>query len=480
MDLHKLSAKKSAEMMEKGEISSLELTRSCLERIDAVESKVDAFLTVTAERALKQARLSDERRAKGETLGALDGIPYSVKDNICTKGVRTTCASKILENFIPPYSATVQERLERSGAVLLGKLNMDEFAMGSSCENSYFKLTRNPFDTTRVPGGSSGGSAAAVAACEGALSLGSDTGGSIRQPAGLCGVVGFKPSYGAVSRYGLIAFASSLDQIGPLGRSVEDVEKMFDVICGHDIKDATSLTKPPQKTYTDLKNTVIGLPKEYFGDGIEPQTREKVMQAVKVLEAAGVKFKEVSIPSLGYSLSAYYIISSAEASSNLARFDGVKYGYRAECDTLDEMYKKSRSEGFGDEVKRRILLGTYVLSSGYYDAYYKRAKLLQRRFTAEFREVLSGCDMLLTPISMSTAFKIGEKNSLPLEMYAADSCTVTVNLAGLPALSIPCGLSKDSLPIGMQLIGRHGSDYALLSVGAQYEELVGGFAVAQL
>ncbi len=480
MELHKLTAKKSAEMMEKGEISSLELTRSCLDRIDDVESKIDAFLTITSEQALEQARRSDERRAKGETLGLLDGIPYSIKDNICTKGVRTTCASKMLENFIPPYSATVYERLEQSGAVLLGKLNMDEFAMGSSCEKSYFKPSRNPFDISRVPGGSSGGSSAAVAACEGALSLGTDTSGSIRQPAGLCGIVGLKPTYGAVSRYGLVALASSLDQIGPLGRSVEDVERMFSIISGHDARDATSLSKPLEKTEIQLKGAVFGLPKEYFGDNIEPQTKEKVMQAVKVFEAAGVKFKEVSTPSYNYSLPAYYILSSVEIASNLSRFDGIKYGFRADCDNLDDLYKKSRSEGFGDEVKRRILLGNYMLCDDNYEKYYKKAKLLQRRFAKEFEEVLSDCDILLTPTSPTTAFKLGEKNSSLLKMYNSDNCTVAVNHVGLPALSIPCGMSKDSMTIGMQLIGRHRSDYSLLSVGAQYEEIVGGFEIAQL
>ncbi len=478
--LYELTAKKAGSLLRTGEVTSAELTQACLDRIDDVEDKVAAYITVTAEKAMQDAKKSDERRKKGETIGPLDGIPYAVKDNICTKGIATSCASRMLENFVPPYNATAFDRMEKAGGILLGKLNMDEFAMGSSCENSYFKTTRNPFNTACVPGGSSGGSAAAIAACEGMVTLGSDTGGSIRQPAGLCGVVGFKPSYGTVSRYGLVAFASSLDQIGPLGRSVDDVKAVFDVIHGHDRMDATSIDKELVKHERSLKGTVVGLPKEYFSDGIEDETKEKVLAAAKEMEKAGAIIKDVSIPSTGYSLSAYYIISSAEASSNLARYDGVKYGMRVETDNLDELYKKTRTEGFGDEVKRRILLGTYVLSSGYYDAYYKRAKLLQRRFAAEFDSVLSQCDMLLTPIAPSPAFKIGERNTDPIKMYAGDSCTVTVNLAGLPALALPAGLSKDGLPIGLQLIGRHSDDYSLLSVGAQYEKLVGGFAAPEV
>ncbi len=473
--MYSLSAMKAKELLEKGEVSSQELTTSCLERIEKVDGTISAYLTVTADKAMSDAKASDARRLKGEKLSVLDGIPYALKDNICTDGIVTSCASKMLKNFTPPYNATAYQRLEDAGTVLLGKLNMDEFAMGSSCENSYFKATRNPFNTECVPGGSSGGSAAAVAAGEAFLTLGSDTGGSIRQPAGFCGVVGLKPSYGAVSRYGLVAFASSLDQIGPLGRSVDDVTEMFNIIAGHDRMDATSITSELKRDKTNIKGSVIGLPKEYFGEGIEQETKDTVMRAARELEKAGATLKEVSIPSTGYSLSAYYIISSAEASSNLARYDGVKYGYRAETDNLDEMYRLTRSNGFGDEVKRRILLGTFVLSSGYYDAYYKRAKLLQRRFAAEFDEVLSGCDALLTPIAPSPAFKVGDRTSDPLKMYAGDSCTVTVNLAGLPALALPAGMSGDGLPIGMQLIGRHGSDFSLLSLGSEYEKLIGGF-----
>lgn len=478
MELYELTASELSGMLRKKECSAVEITRSVLGRIDAVEDKVEAYVTVTADQALAQAAAVDEKLAKGEALGALAGIPVGVKDNICTKDVLTTCSSKMLYNFVPPYNATVMDKLLAADAVMVGKCNMDEFAMGSSCENSYFKKTKNPRDLTCVPGGSSGGSAAAVAAGEAVVSLGSDTGGSIRLPASYCGVVGLKPTYGSVSRFGLVAFASSLDQIGPFGRSVADTAALYQVLCGYDSHDATSA----YREYSDFavtpncKGMRIGIPKEYFGPGVKDEVREKVMAAAKLLEENGAVLKEVSLPSTDYALSAYYIISSAEASSNLARFDGVKYGYRTENYTsLLDMYEKTRSEGFGDEVKRRILLGTFVLSSGYYDAYYKRAKLLQKQIQAEFADVFAECDVLLTPTGTDTAFHLGENSNDPVAMYANDICTVTVNIAGLPAISLPCGTAANGLPLGMQLIGPKFAEERLLNISAKYEELVGGF-----
>ena len=478
--LYQKSATELSAMMAKGEISAVELTQSVLDRIGETDDKVGAYLTVCSESALAQAADIDARRAKGETLSPMAGIPVSIKDNICTKGVLTTCASKMLYNFKPPYSATVIERLEAAGAVMPGKLNLDEFAMGSSCENSAFRITHNPHDLTRVPGGSSGGSAAAVASGEAVMALGSDTGGSIRQPASCCGIVGLKPTYGSVSRYGLVAFASSLDQIGPMTRTVADCALLYNTICGHDPRDATSA----YREYPDftrcmgkgVKGLRIGVPKEYFGLGVTEEVQKAVLDAVDALVREGATVKEISLPSTDTALAAYYIISSAEASSNLARFDGVKYGYRAEeTDGLIDLYERSRSEGFGDEVKRRIMLGTFMLSSGFFDAYYKRGKLLQQRIGAEFAEAFEGCDLIATPTSPCTAFKIGENVGDPLKMYAADICTVTVNIASLPAISIPCGTGADGMPIGLQLIGPRFSEASLFNAAAHYESLVGGF-----
>ncbi len=480
MELYEYTAAELSAMMEKKECSSREVTESVFDRIEATEPQVKAYLTTQKEEACAQADAVDAKRAAGETLPPLAGIPVGVKDNICTKGLRTTCASHMLENFVPPYHATVVEKLLQQQAVITGKLNMDEFAMGSSTETSYFQKTANPHDIARIPGGSSGGSAAAVAAGSAVVALGSDTGGSIRQPASLCGVVGFKPTYGAVSRFGLVAFASSLDQIGPFGRSVTDAAILYDAICGPDMRDATSVRRKVTPIAPNLKNSVkglkIGLLTQHFGEGVAPETKNAVLTAAKTLEAAGAVVKEVSVPSVDYSLSAYYIIASAEASSNLARFDGVKYGYRSEnFHNLTEMYENTRSEGFGEEVKRRILLGTFVLSSGYYDAYYKRAKLLQQQMTQEFDDVFSECDLLLTPTTPDTAFLAGEKTSDPLQMYACDICTVPVNIAGLPAISVPCGFDSKNLPIGMQLIGPHFSEELLLNTAYSYETLSGGF-----
>lgn len=480
-ELHQYSATELSALLREKKVSATEIAKASLARIAAVEPTVDAYLTVTEEKALADAAAVDAKIAAGEELGALAGIPIAIKDNICTKNVKTTCASKMLENFVPPYEATVMERLNKAGIVLTGKVNMDEFAMGGSCENSFFKPTKNPWDPTRVPGGSSGGSAAAVAACEVPLSLGSDTGGSVRCPASFCGIVGLKPTYGAVSRYGVVAFASSLDQIGPLARTVDDVELLFSAICGRDPRDATSHQYIYEKAARDLKGLRIGLPKEYFGEGITPEVKAAVLKGVKELESLGASVVEISLPSTDYALSAYYIISSAEASSNLARYDGVKYGYSGRRDAgLDELYLSSRSEGFGPEVQRRIMLGTYVLSSGYYDAYYKRAKRLQQMIAAEFAEAFTKCDVIATPVTPTTAFKLGERCADPVQMYAGDICTVTVNIAGLPGLAMPCGYDAGGLPIGMQLIGPKFSENRLLAVAKSYETAVGGFAVKEM
>ena len=466
------------------EISAKELAQTYFERIKKYDDKVKSFITVTEEKALEQAEKAQGVIDKGEAK-ALTGIPVAVKDNICTEGVKTTCAAKMLENFVPPYNATVMEKLDAENIVMLGKTSMDEFAMGGSTQTSAFAKTKNPYDLDRVPGGSSGGSAAAVAAGLAPVALGTDTGGSIRQPASYCGVVGLKPTYGSVSRYGLVAFASSLDQIGPLGKCVKDVAMVQSAIVGHDKYDATSSYREYPDFAADLKADVkglrIGIPKEYFGEGIDPFVKQSVMNAVKELEKQGATVKEISLPSTDYALSSYYIISSAEASSNLARFDGVRYGFRAEeYDGLVDMYERTRSEGFGDEVKRRIMLGTFVLSSGFYDAYYKKAKLVQKRIMQEFASQFADVDVIATPTVPSTAFKIGENTDDPLKMYANDVCTVTVNIAGLPAISIPCAYDDEGLPVGMQLIGGKFTEQRLLNTAYAYEQLVGGFKMPEL
>ncbi len=482
MEIFKLSATEMAQKLRSKELSATEIAEASIARIEAVEPQVGAYLTVTAEQALAAAAAVDAKIAAGEEIAPLAGIPVAIKDNICTKNVKTTCASRMLENFVPPYDATVMEKLNAQGAVMTGKLNMDEFAMGSSCENSYFKMTRNPWDISCVPGGSSGGSAAAVAACEVPLSLGSDTGGSIRCPASFCGVVGLKPTYGAVSRFGLVAFASSLDQIGPFARTVDDTALLFKAICGADKQhDATSKEYELGKLTESVRGLRIGLPREYFGEGISTDVRNSVLAAVEQYRALGAEIVDVSLPSTPYALSAYYIIASAEASSNLGRYDGVKYGFCGDrSGSLSEMYETTRSQGFGDEVQRRIMLGTYVLSSGYYDAYYKRAKLLQKNIAAEFEEAFKKCDVLATPVSPTTAFKLGERVDDPLAMYAADVCTINVNIAGLPGISIPCGFGSDNMPIGLQLIGPKWSESMLLGVAKCYETAVGGFAVKEM
>ena len=480
MKLYEYNAFELSEMLRKREISSVELTASVLDRADEVDGKVNAYLKTDRELSLKSAENADKLIASGEAKSRLAGIPVGIKDNISTAGILTTCASTMLENYVPVFNATVIEKLNAAGAVITGKLNMDEFAMGSSTENSFFKTTKNPFDLTRVPGGSSGGSAAAVSCGEAVIALGSDTGGSIRQPASLCGVVGLKPTYGSVSRYGLVAFASSLDQIGPFGRCVKDVALLQDEIQGHDKMDATSAARSYPSLYDSLSGDVaglkIGIPSEYYGEGVKPEVAEAVMNCVSELEKRGAKAVPISLPSTKYALSAYYIIACAEASSNLARFDGVKYGYRAkDCDGLIDMYEKTRSEGFGREVKRRIMLGTFVLSSGYFDAYYKKAKLLQKRIAKEFEDAFKTVDVIVTPTSPSEAFKIGDKVSDPLEMYKADICTVTVNIAGLPAVSVPCGYSEAGLPYGMQIIGRKFDEKTVLNLAYAHETAFGGF-----
>ena len=478
MKLYEYSAAELARRIAGGETTAVEATQAMLDRVAAVEPQVDALLHVDAQKALERAGAVqaeiDRRREAGETLPPLAGVPVVLKDNLCTRGTPTTCASRILENFIPPYNATVVERLEAGLSVILAKANMDEFAMGSSCEHSAFKPTRNPWSPGHVPGGSSGGSAAAVAALEAPLSLGSDTGGSIRLPAAFCGVTGMKPTYGAVSRYGLVAFASSLDQIGPFGRSAEDCALLFDAIAGHDPMDSTSADVEHQPCAPTLHEGVgklrIGLPVEYWGDGVDPGVRNAVLEAVKVFEAMGATVEEVSIPALSHALSAYYLISSAEASSNLARFDGVRYGYRSpEAATGEDLYVGSRTEGFGAEVKRRIMLGTYALCSGYYDEYYSKALKVRTVVKSGFDRAFEKYDLLLCPTAATTAFKLGERTGDALAMYLTDLATVSVNIAGLPGVSLPCGFA-DGLPVGLQFIGRPFDEGLLLRAAHAYQQ----------
>lgn len=478
--LYSLTAMQMKDLLEKKEVSSVEITKSVIDRIEKTDKDIQAYISYNFEDALKKAEKVDEKIAKGEALGKMAGVPVAVKDNMCTRHLRTTCASKMLENFVPPYDATVVKKLYDNDAIIIGKTTMDEFAMGSSGENSAFQKARNPWDITRVPGGSSSGSAATVAASQVPVALGSDTGGSIRQPSSLCGIVGMKPTYGSVSRYGLVAFGSSLDQIGPMARTVDDAALLFETICGKDEMDATSKDYKYTRYGDSVKGMKFGIPKQYFGDGISPEVKEKVYGAIETLKAQGAEIVEVSLPSTDYALSAYYIISSAEASSNLGRYDGVKYGYSgSKRGNLEELYVSSRSEGFGREVQRRIMLGTYVLSSGFYDAYYKKAKALQKNIAKEFNDVLSVCDAIITPLSPTTAFKIGEKSDDPLAMYAGDICTVTLNIAGLPGISVPCGFDANNLPIGFQVIGKKFSESTLLTVAKCYENTVGGFAVKE-
>lgn len=475
MNMTELTVKQLAQALDRKEVSAREAAEAYLRAIEEKDAAVGAYLTVTRELALKQADLVDEKRTRGEKLPALAGVPCGIKDNICTKGTTTTCASKMLENFVPPYDAAVMEKLQGQEVVMLGKLNMDEFAMGSSTENSYYKVTHNPRNLGCVPGGSSGGSAAAVAAGEAAFALGSDTGGSIRQPAAFCGVVGMKPTYGLVSRYGLVAFASSLDQIGPLTKDVYDNAMVLETICGHDGRDSTSLPDSKLDLLGNIEDGVKGmrfaLPKEYFSEALNPEIAAAIRAAAHRLETLGAQVDEVSIRELEYALPAYYVISSAEASSNLARFDGVKYGFRAQnVKEIHDLYKETRTQGFGPEVKRRIMLGSFVLSAGYYDAYYKKALQVRTLLKNAFDQVFAGYDAILAPVAPTTAYRIGEKTRDPLEMYLGDVYTVPVNIAGLPALSLPCGTDSQGLPIGMQLIGKAYSEPTLYRAGFAFEQ----------
>ncbi|MBU1206842.1 MAG: Asp-tRNA(Asn)/Glu-tRNA(Gln) amidotransferase subunit GatA [Proteobacteria bacterium] len=474
MELYQLTAYQLHEMLRRKEVTSREVTGSVLKRIAQVEDRVHAYITRTPDLAMEQAALADRRLQKGNA-GPLTGIPLAIKDLICTRGVRTTCGSHILENFIPTYDATVIEKLKDAGAVLVGKANMDEFAMGSSTENSFFGPTRNPWDLERIPGGSSGGSAAAVAADECIASLGSDTGGSIRQPASCCGVVGIKPTYGRVSRYGLVAFASSLDQIGPFSKDVRDAALLLQAICGHDNRDSTAADVPcPDFTKAlidNIRGMVLGIPRECFREGLDPEVESAIREAIRTLEKLGAKTVEVSLPHSEYALAVYYLIAPAEASSNLARYDGVKYGFRAKGNfDLMEMYQETRSPGFGAEVKRRIMLGTYALSAGYYEAYYRKAAQVRTLVRQDFEKTFNQCDVLLMPTSPTPAFKLGEKVDDPLQMYLSDIFTIPCNLAGLPGLSLPCGFNKQGLPIGLQILADHFQEEKLLRAAYAYEQ----------
>ncbi len=469
MELYELTVHELLEKLDNNEITLEDITKSYIDRINDKEKDVQAFVSISDKEALEKVKTIKERNTK------FAGIPIGIKDNICIKNTKTTCSSKMLENFVAPYNATVIEKLNEENMVYLGKLNMDEFAMGASTEYSAFKKTKNPWNLNTVPGGSSGGSAAAVAANLVPWALGSDTGGSIRQPASLCGVVGLKPTYGLVSRYGLVAFASSLDQIGPITKDVQDSAMLLNLITGHDEKDSTS-ANIEKKDYTkslrqDVKGLKIGVPKEYFGDGINEEVKKSVKEAIKKYEEMGAIVEECSLGIADESLAVYYIIACAEASSNLGRFDGIRYGYRTKNFTsLKDIYRNSRSEGFGAEVKRRIILGTYVLSSGYYDAYYKKAQKVRTIIRKEFEKLFEKYDVLLTPTSPTVAYEIGSKSNNPLEMYLADLCTVTVNIAGLPGISVPCGVDKAGMPIGMQLIGKHFDEETILRAAYTYEQ----------
>jgi len=474
MDLNKMSAIEIGEKIRNKEISSVEVTKQVIDNIEKKENDINSFIFINKDIALKKADEIQQKIMNNEQLSPLAGVPTAIKDNICTKNMKTTCASKMLENFLPPYNATVVEKIKDAGAVILGKLNMDEFAMGGSTETSYFGATKNPWNLKRVPGGSSGGSAAAVAADETIYALGSDTGGSIRQPCSFCGVSGIKPTYGTVSRYGLVAFASSLDQIGPIGRNIKDCAEILSIISGHDKKDSTSIQNFKfdfsNSFDGEIKNIKIGIPKNYFSEGIEEDVKTSVLNAAKIFEKLGAKIFEFEMPIVEYAIPAYYIAACAEASSNLSRYDGIKYGYRStKGENLLDVFYNSRSEGFGMEVKRRIMLGSFVLSSGYYDAYYKKALQVRGLIKNSFNEAFSKYDIILSPVAPTTAFKIGENTSDPLKMYLGDIYTVSVNLAGIPAVSIPCGFDKKGLPIGMQLIGKAFSESELVKTAYAFQ-----------
>lgn len=474
MSLHTLTIHELQAMLTRGEVSAVEVTRDVLDHIERVEPRVKAYITFEPELALQQAEAAD-KKIKDGTGGALCGIPISIKDVLCTEGMRTTCGSRILENFVPPYDATTVKKLKQADAVIMGKVAMDEFAMGSTSENCAFGPPKNPWNTEYICGGSSGGSAAAVAADECMASLGTDTGGSIRQPASHCGVVGLKPTYGRVSRYGLVAFASSLDQVGPLTKDVADCALMMNVISGYDANDSTSV---PQEVpdfrlalTEGLQGMKIGIPREYFIEGLDPEVEKTVQKGIEVLRQAGAETVEVSLPHTDYCVAVYYLVAPAEASSNLARYDGVKYGFRdMSSQALLDMYRNSRSQGFGDEVKRRIIIGTYALSSGYYDAYYKKASQVRTLITEDYRKVFETCDVLVSPVTPTPAWKLAEKIDDPLSVYLSDILTISANLAGIPGISIPCGFSTEGLPIGLQVQGAHFQEEKLLTVGYNLEQ----------
>ncbi len=474
MALHQLTIHELQEMLAKGEISATEVTVGVLDRIEKVEDAVNAYISFDSAGALKQAEEAEKKLKEG-TAGPLCGIPVSIKDVLCTEGMRTTCGSRILENFIPPYDATTVAKLKEAGAVLIGKVAMDEFAMGSTSENCAFGPPRNPWNTDYICGGSSGGSAASVAADECIASLGTDTGGSIRQPASHCGVVGLKPTYGRVSRYGLVAFASSLDQVGPLTKDVTDCALMMNVISGYDANDSTSVRREVpdfRKALKDgLQGVKVGVPGEYFIEGLDPEVEKNVQKGIDLLREAGAETVEVSLPHTDYCVAVYYLIAPAEASSNLARYDGVKYGFRDKAsDSLIDMYRNSRSQGFGDEVKRRIIIGTYALSSGYYDAYYKKASQVRTLITEDYRKVFEACDVIVSPVTPTPAWKLAEKIDDPLSVYLSDILTISANLAGIPGISVPCGFSAQGLPIGLQIQGAHFQEEKLLHVGYNLEQ----------
>ena len=482
IELNRLTIAAAQAKLRKREISSRDLTRACLDLIAAVEPKLNAFITVCEREALEQADAADKRLARGDA-PPLCGIPLGIKDIYATKGVRTTCASKILDNFVPPFDATVIAKLRAEGAVFVGKANMDEFAMGSSTENSAFGPTRNPHDLERVAGGSSGGSAAAVAAYECLASLGTDTGGSIREPASFCGVVGIKPTYSRVSRYGVVAYASSLDQVGPFSRTVRDAAIMLRSLAGVDPSDSTCSARPVpdyERALTgDIKGLRIGVPKEYFVEGMEPEVEKSVRDALANLQKAGARTVEISLPHTSYAVAAYYLVATAEASANLARYDGIRYGLRVPAENNIELYEKSRAQGFGAEVKRRIMLGTFALSAGYYDAYYLKGQKVRTLIRRDFERAFETCDVVMAPVAPTTAFKLGEKTDDPLTMYLSDIFTISLNLAGLPGMSMPCGYDNDGLPIGLQIIGAPFSEETIFRVGDAYEKL-GAFVPRQL
>jgi aspartyl-tRNA(Asn)/glutamyl-tRNA(Gln) amidotransferase subunit A len=472
-ELHKLTVSEARDLLRKREVSSHEITRACLDRIGEVEPRLNAFITVCEREALEQADAADRRLASGDDVPAMCGIPVALKDIYCTRGVRTTCASKILDNFVPPFDATVVAKLRAEGAVFLGKTNMDEFAMGSSTENSAFGPTRNPYDLERVAGGSSGGSAAAVAADECLAALGTDTGGSIREPASFCGVVGIKPTYSRVSRYGVIAYASSLDQVGPFAKTVRDAALLLRTLAGVDPRDSTCSARPVPDYEKALLGEVhglrIGVPKEFFVAGMASDVERAVRDALRQYESIGARLVDISLPHTPYAVACYYLVATAEASANLARYDGIRYGFRAEADNTDDLYNRSRALGFGAEVKRRIMLGTFALSAGYYDAYYLKAQKVRTLIRRDFERAFASSDVIVAPVAPTTAFRLGEKTEDPLTMYLSDIFTISVNLAGLPAMSVPCGYDGGGLPIGMQIIGPPFSEETVLRVGDAYE-----------